>query len=103
MDGLLFGVSGSGNLFCLDAKTGQTDWTDSTKRGSGYAGMVAAGSIILALPNNSELIAFKPNGKQYEELARIKVAETPTIAYPVLAGKRLFVKDRDALTMWTID
>ena len=103
MDGLLFGVSGKGNLFCLDAKTGQTDWTDSTKRGSGYAGMVAAGSIILALPNNSELIAFKPNGKQYEELARIKVAETPTIAYPVLAGKRLFVKDRDALTMWTID
>jgi outer membrane protein assembly factor BamB len=102
-DGLLFAISGAGNLFCLDAKTGQTGWTDTTKRGSGYGGMVDAGSIILALPNNSELIAFKPNDKQYEELARIKVAQTPTLAYLVVAGNRLFVKDRDALTMWTIE
>jgi outer membrane protein assembly factor BamB len=102
-DGLLFAISGSGNLFCLDAKTGETGWTDSAKRGSGYGGMVDAGSVVLALDDKSELTAFKPNNKQYEELARIKVAKSPTFAYPVVAGKRLFVKDRDALTMWTIE
>ena len=64
-DGLLFGVTSGGNLFCLNAQSGQTDWTDKTKRGTGYGGMVDAGSVILALPNNSELIAFAPNAKEY--------------------------------------
>jgi outer membrane protein assembly factor BamB len=101
--GLLFAMSGSGNLFCLDAKTGETGWTDSAKRGTGYGGMVDAGSVVLALDDKSELTAFKPNEKNYEEVARIKVAPTPTFAYPVVAGKRLFVKDRDALILWTLE
>ncbi len=101
--GLLFAVSSGGNLFCLNAQDGKTGWTDATKRGRGYGAMIDGGSVILALPDNSELIAFKPNDKQYDELARIKVAETPTFAYPVVAGKRVFVKDKDALTMWTIE
>ena len=41
-------------------------------------------TVILALPNNSELIAFKPSGKEYAELARIKVADTPS--GPLVAG-----------------
>ena len=102
-NGLVFAISNSGSLFCLNAQNGQPAWTDKAKHGSGYGGMIDAGSVILALPNNSELIAFKPSDKQYEELARIKVAETPTYAYPVIAGQRLFVKDRDAVTMWTIE
>jgi len=102
-DGLLFAVSNGGNLWCLNAQTGQPGWTDTAKRGSGYGGMVDAGSVVLALANNSELIAFKPSDKQYEELARIKVADTPTYAYPVITGNRLFVKDRDAVTMWTVE
>lgn len=65
--------------------------------------MVDAGSVVLALPDNSELIAFKPADKQLEELARIKVADTPTYAYPVIAGKSVFVKDKDAVTMWTLE
>ena len=59
--------------------------------------------MIFALPDDSELIAFKPSDKQFEELARIKVADTPTYAYPVIAGQKVFVKDRDALTLWTIE
>jgi outer membrane protein assembly factor BamB len=102
-DGLLFAVSNGGNLWCLNAQTGQPGWTDTAKRGSGYGGMVDAGSVVLALANNSELIAFKPSDKQYEELARIKVSDTPTYAHPVIAGKSVFVKDADAVTMWTIE
>jgi hypothetical protein len=33
----------------------------------------------------------------------MKVAETPTYAHPVLAGNRVFVKDKDSLTLWTIE
>ena len=56
----------------------------------------------MALPSNSELIAFKPSDKEYTELARIKVADTPTYAHPVIAGNRIYVKDGKTLAMWMI-
>ena len=101
--GLLFGLSSRGNLFCINAKTGETAWVDTTRHARGFGAMVDAGSVILALPNSSALIAFKPSGEEYAELARIKVADTATYAHPVIAGKRVFVKDRDAVTMWTFE
>jgi len=103
-DGLLFGLSNRSNLFCINAQTGQTAWTDTTTRGrGGFAAIVNAGSVILALPSNSELIVFKPSGKAYSELASIKVSETPTYAQPVIAGNRIFIKDQETMTMWTIE
>jgi outer membrane protein assembly factor BamB len=99
-DGLLFGVSDRGNLFCINARTGKTAWTDATPRGrGGFGAVLDAGSCLLALPSNSELIAFKPDDKAYAELARIKVADTPTYAHPVIAGNRVFVKDQETLTL----
>jgi hypothetical protein len=49
------------------------------------------------------LIAFAPSDKAYTELARIKVADTPTHAYPIATGKRVFIKDKDSVTLWTLD
>ena len=100
-DGLLFGLSDKGNLFCLNAETGAAAWTDATKRGGSFAAVLDAGACLLALPSNSELIAFKPSDKEYTELARIKVADTPVYAHPVVAGSRFFVKDQDTLVLWT--
>ncbi len=103
-DGLLFGLSDKGNLFCLDAKTGKTAWTDATSRDrSGFTAIVDAGPCLLALPSSSELIVFKPGDKQYEEVAKIKVADTPIYAHPVLAGKRVFVKDQETVTLLALD
>jgi hypothetical protein len=31
------------------------------------------------------------------------VADSETHAYPVIAGNRVFVKDRDAHTLWTVE
>jgi len=101
-DGLLFGVSKDGNIFCINAKTGQTAWTDTAQYGRGFAATVDAGSAILALPSTSELIVFKPDGKAYSQIAKYKVAETPTYAHPILSGNRIFVKDQESLTMWLV-
>jgi outer membrane protein assembly factor BamB len=103
-DGLLFGLSIRGNLFCLDAATGKTLWTDqaSLDRG-GFGEIVDAGSVLLALPSSGELIVYAPDGKQFTELARYKVCETATYAYPVVAGSRIFVKDQDAVTFWAVE
>ncbi len=103
-DGLLFGFSNRGQFFCIHAQTGQTAWLDETSRDrSGFGPLVSAGSVLLALPSNGELIAFKPSGTQYEELARIKVADGSTYAFPVIAGNRIYVKDADSLALLVIE
>ncbi len=71
--------------------------------GGGYGAIIDAGSVLLALTPASELIVFAPSEKQFTEQAKIKVAETPTYAYPVVSGNRVYIKDKDALTLWTID
>jgi outer membrane protein assembly factor BamB len=102
-DGMLYGFSDKGNLFCLDAKTGKTCWTDATKRGSGnFAAVLDAGSCLFALPSNSELVVIKPSDKEFTELAKYKVSETATYATPVVAGKRIFVKDQDAVVLYAV-
>jgi len=102
-DGLLFGLSDRGNLYCINAKTGRTAWTDTAQHGRGFAAIVDAGACLLALPSTSELVVFKPDGNQYVELARIKVSETATYAHPVIAGNRIFIKDEDSVAMFTIE
>ena len=102
-DGLLYGVSGGGTLFCLDAKTGKTLWTGTDRLADrGYGTLVAAGPVLIALAPSGELTVFKPSEKAYEEVAKLKVANSDAYGYPVVAGNRLFVKDRDAVMMYSI-
>jgi outer membrane protein assembly factor BamB len=99
-DGLLYGyVRG---FSCADAKTGETLWADDTGRGMSAA-IVDAGPVLVASTVDSNLIVFKPGGKGYSELAKIKVADTETWATPVLAGKRIFVRDHGSVTCWSLD
>ncbi len=101
-DGMLYAISDKGILSCLNAETGKTVWTDPAKRG-GYGAMIDAGSVVMALPEKSELVAFKPGDKQYSQVASLKVAESPTYASPVLSGNGIYIKDGDALTLWTLE
>lgn len=110
-DGLLYGLTASGgrrpgqgptNIYCVQADTGKVLWTDPTKRGE-CGEIFDAGSVLLALTSDSELLAFKPSDKKYEQVAKYKVANSPTWAPPVIAGNRVFVKDKESLTLWTIE
>ncbi len=101
-NGLLFGLSNDGFLFCLNAETGQTAWTDTTKH-QGFGCTIDAGSVLLALSSDSQLVVFKPDAKQFNQVATYKVAETPVYACPVVSGNRIYVKDQDSLTLYTVD
>lgn len=70
--------------------------------GGGFGSVVDAGAVLFALTPASELIVFQPGDKAYSELARIKVADTPTHAYPVVAGNRFFIKDADSVALLTL-
>lgn len=100
-NGLLFGLTDGGNLFCINAQTGQTAWTDSAAHGRGFAAIVDAGSALVALPSTSELIVFKPDGKGFTKIQSYKIADSETYAHPVISGNRIFVKDQESLALWT--
>jgi outer membrane protein assembly factor BamB len=104
-DGLLFGVSDKGNIYCLSAKDeGKTAWTDAVKYGRGYGAMVDAGTVIMALPDTGPLVVFKPDAKAYAEVIKYKVSDTPsTYATPVISGGKIFIKDQDNLTCWSLE
>ena len=106
-NGLLFGITQRNEFFCLNSQNGQTAWTAPGGQGGGrgrdgYGSIIDAGTVLLALTPKSQLIVFEPSDKEYKELASIKVADKETYAYPVVAGNRVFVKDQDSLTLWTI-
>jgi outer membrane protein assembly factor BamB len=100
-DGLLFGYA-SGKLCCLSVKDGQVLWADTASRGRS-ASVVDAGSCLIALTLDGILSVYPPSDKQYAEIARYKVAEPEVWAHPVIAGKSIFIRDRDSITLWTIE
>ncbi len=129
-DGLLFGLSNSDNLFCVNAENGQTAWSVTASGepaaaqgsgeqqqpqpgqgrrrrggggGGGYGSIVDVGSALLALTPNGQLAVYAPDGSSFQKLASYKVAEGGTYAYPIASGHRIYVKDRDSLTLWTVE
>jgi outer membrane protein assembly factor BamB len=100
--GQIYGVSQKGVLFCLDAQAGKTLWT-SELGGRGFGSIVDAGSALLALTPKGEMIVFEPSDKEYKKVTSYKVAESETYAYPVAAGKGVFVKEKDSLSLWNVD
>jgi len=101
-NGLLFGISDPGNIiYCMSARNGEMLWTGTNKYGR-FGSVIDAGSVILALPV-SELLVIESSDKEYKELARYKVADSQIYACPVVAGNRIFIKDWDCLTLWTIE
>ena len=103
-NGMLFGLSDRNNLFCINAQTGVTAWTDANTHGSrGFGSVVSAGSVLAVLANDSELVVYKPDGKAYNEMARYKVAETEVYAHPVISKNCVYVKDQESVAMWVIE
>jgi outer membrane protein assembly factor BamB len=102
-NGLLFGITDRDKLFCLNAKSGETAWTANGGGSGGYGSIVDVGSVLLGLTPNSQLLVFEPSDKELKEVAKYKLTAKDTYAYPVVAGNRVFVKERDSVTLWTIE
>jgi outer membrane protein assembly factor BamB len=102
-DDMIYGVSSSGrSFFCIDAKTGEKVWSDDKRRGE-CGCILDAGPVLIALTSDKQLIAFEP-GKTYKEVAKYQVSDSETWSVPIIAGNRVFVKDKGgSLTLWTIE
>jgi len=129
-NGHLFGISQRGELFCVNTADGKTAWTAPlgaapgapppakeapSKKGfggkgrgmagggGGYGSVVDAGPVLFALTPSAQLVVFEPSDKEFKQLASYKVADRETHAYPIVTDKRIYVKDRDSVTLWTLD
>jgi hypothetical protein len=50
-----------------------------------------------------ELVAFAPSNTGYKEIAKYQLSPATGLAYPIVAGNRVYVKGNTELTLWTID
>ena len=71
--------------------------------GGGYGSIVDAGSVLLALTPSAQLIILEPSDKEFKQLASYKVSENQTHAHPIASGNRIFIKDKDSVTLWTLE
>ena len=104
VDGVLFGLShlNRGQYFGLDLGTGEVLWT-SAPRQAENAAIVYAGTTIFSLEDDAELVVVPSSRTGFEPVQRYDVATSATWAPPTLAGNRVFIKDVDSLTLWTVD
>lgn len=98
-DGFLYGFTDQKRIYCLNATSGQTAWIDNAVT-SDFSTIVDCGSVIVGLTSTDNVIVMKPDGKEYSEVAKYKVADTPIYAYPVISDNRIYIKDAETLMMY---
>jgi outer membrane protein assembly factor BamB len=102
-NGLVFGLTAKNDLFCINEESGKTAWSSSIKGEGGYGSIVDTGSVLMSLTPSAQLVVYEPSDKEFKELASYKVSTTKTYAYPVISGKRIYVKDKDSVILFTIE
>ena len=91
----LYGVDGrqeggQASLRCVEWETGKVKWS---REAFGCAALVYADGLLLACPENGDVVLINPSPEAYSELGRASVLDSPVRALPALAGGRLFVRD----------
>jgi hypothetical protein len=104
VDGTLFGLStkSRGQFFAIDVKSGAVLWLGAPREADNTA-VVKAGDLLLLLNSDAELIVAKADRSRFDPIARYTVGARATWAQPAVSGNRMFVKDVDSLSLWTID
>jgi outer membrane protein assembly factor BamB len=78
------------DLRCIDLPTGQLKWTSKEPR---FGSMIQAGSQLVLLSGNGELLVIDPSPKELKVVARAKVLSGTCWTPPALAGGRLYVRN----------
>jgi hypothetical protein len=100
----MFGLTNrnAGQYFGVDAKTGKTLWV-SPGRQAGNAAIERAGDFFVSLEDDGDLVVVRNGQTAFEQVRKYKVADGETWAEAALSGNRIFVKDLNAVTLWTLN
>jgi len=84
---------------CIDPQDGSTKWT--TRPFGKYWSTVANGDRLLTLDQDGMLHLIAANDEKYESLSSRRVSDQETWAHLAIADDQLFVRELNAMTMWT--
>ena len=101
--GTLFGHSSKrkGQFVALNADTGKILWA-TEGRNATSASVVAAGSHLVFLTTESQMIVTPVDPAAYHEVRRYTVAPSTVYAQPIVLRDRVIVRDASHLTQWTL-
>ena len=97
----------SGRPYCAEWKTGKTKWTrnDSKNRGkgSGSASITYADGHLYVRYANGVVALVPASASSYSEKGSFKIPNSDynSWAHPVVAGGRLYLREKD--TLWVYD
>ena len=103
-DNMLFGFSvlQRGQVFSINADTGQVVWRGPGRSGENAAILNLAGKVLLVLTNEGNLFVQPLTASGFAPIAQFTVASSPTWAHPVFLGDRILVKDESTLASFRI-
>ena len=94
VDETLYGFSTRqrGQLFALDLRDGHTRWLGPPRQATNVA-VTKAGSFLLLLEDDGELIVAWANKNAFDPVKTYTVGESATWAQPVVSGRRILIRD----------
>jgi outer membrane protein assembly factor BamB len=103
-DGFLYGIHGRddvppADLVCVDAADGKVRWRESS---FGYATLIKADGLIIAVKTDGTLVLFAPNPESYRALSRLRAFNRTVRALPALSNGGLFVRDESTLKRFDV-
>jgi outer membrane protein assembly factor BamB len=102
--GYVYGVGPRKNVYCVEASTGKTAWSQTGLIGAGgdqaFATFIVMGKNILMLNDSGELVLFAANPAKFTAVGRLQACGS-TWCSPAYADGRLYV--REAKTLLCLD
>lgn len=83
---------------CINLATGERTWTSQAF--GQYCSLVAQKDLILALDQRGKLLLLRANPKEFELLDERKVSDQDTWAHLAVCGDEVFVRERNALSVF---
>ena len=104
VDGVAYGLShlNRGQYFAIELDSGKVLWKGEPRRAE-HAAIARAGRTVFSLEDDGELVIMRASRTGFEPVKSYAVATSATWAQPAVSGHRIFVRDVNTLTLWTID
>ena len=97
--GFVYTSNRSGEMICLDIKTGEYKWSQKGFSGDGSA-LTWAEGLLIARAENGELRLFEANPDRYVERGRFMQpdrTDVQTWTYPLVVDGKLYLRDQNKL------